>query len=848
MQKFWRLIDSDKTQNKDMTKLRLCVAIVIMMAIQTLRAQTTITGILVDSISGEGEPYATLRVFKDKKMEQAVAMSLTDLDGRFRQEVEGKGTFIVQIASIGKVPAQRTVTLSGSGTVDLGTLYTHDDARMLKGVEVVAHKPLVKMETDKMSYNVENDADSKTMTVLDMLRKVPLVTVDGQDNITVNGQSTFKVYVDGKPSVMFNSNPAQIFKAMPASLVKSIEVVTNPGARFDAEGAGGVLNIVMNRQQGGGAAGVSMDGYNGSITATVGTRALGGSAYFNAQKGKLQVSANLIYNYMKTKNTEVDFERISKSHDGSQQMTVLYNQKTDTKMPFAMGQIALGYTPDTMSTANLSVGLNKFSMKNNGHANNTMTVGDKTQKYSNEQMARNDHTSFTLSADYSRFLNPERTRQIIFSYQFSHDPTHNEAEMKYDDDYSGYALPLKDNYSDNREKSSEHTFQTDFITPLGKGQTLNAGAKFITRRNSADSKYYLDDVYREDMSSDYLYKYSVLAGYGEYDAKWGSWGAKVGLRYEHTWQDVEYKLGQGDDFTKNYGAWVPSATISYSIAPTQNLGLSYNMRISRPGISYLNPYVNRTEPMVLSYGNTDLDIEKTNNLSLVYNHFASKWMLNATLRHTWSNNGIEQYTFNDDEGMINTTYGNVVKRKQTNLSAFVSWSVFKDTRLILNGGVGYNDMRSDELKQKNYGWVANSMLGVQQTLPWKMNASVFWISNTRKYTLQGWSSGFNMIMATVGKRFFNDKLNVSVMGMTGLKPGGKFHFNNYSSSDSFVNRQFIRVPVAGVMFNVTWNFGNNKSAGVRHESKVNNDNIEHQNQMEQMNNMNMGGGAGGGMM
>lgn len=830
-----------------MIRMKLCMALLLLLSIQALNAQTTITGVLIDSISGEGEPYATLRVFKEKKMDQAVAMSLTDINGHFSQEVSGSGTFVVQIASIGKVTASRTVTLSGSGKMDLGTLYTHDDAKMLSGVEVVAHKPLVKMETDKMSYNVENDADSKSMTVLDMLRKVPLVTVDGQDNITVNGQSTFKVYVDGKPSVMFNNNPSQIFKSMPASLVKSIEVVTNPGARFDAEGAGGVLNIVMNHQQGGAGA-ASMDGYNGSVNANVGTRSYGGSVFFNAQKGKLQVSANAIYNHMKSKDTEVDFERITKSQDGQEQMAVYYNQKSDTKIPFAMGQIALGYTPDTMSTANVSVGLNKFRMQNNGHAYNTMTQGGQEFKYSNQQNMRNDHTSFTLSADYSRFLNAARSRQIIFSYQFSHDPTHNKTEMIYDDDYSGYVVPMFNNLSDNKEKSSEHTFQTDYTTPLGKGQTLNAGMKFIHRRSSADSKYYLDEEYREDMSSDYLYKYFVLAGYGEYDVKFGSWGAKAGLRYEHTWQDVEYKLGQGEDFTKNYGALVPSATLSYSIAPTQNLGLSYNMRISRPGISYLNPYVNRTEPMVISYGNTDLDIEKTHNMSLVYNHFASKWMLNATLRHTWCNDGIEQYTFTDENQIINTTYGNVVKRSQTNLSAFASWSVFKDTRLILNGGVGYNDMRSDQLDQKNHGWVANSMLGVQQTLPWKMNASVFWISNTRRYTLQGWSSGFNMIMATLGKQFFKDKLNVSIMGMTGLKDGGKFHFNNYSSSNSFVNRQFIKVPVASVSLNVTWNFGNSKNAGVQHQSKVNNDNIEHRDQMEQMNTMPMGGGTGGGMM
>ena len=118
----------------------------------------------------------------------------------------------------------------------------------LDGVTVTRMRRLVKADADKLSYDVKNDADAKASTVLDMLRKVPMVSVDGEDNITVNGSSSFKVYVDGKPNMMMSSAPSQVFKSMPATMVKSIEVVTNPGAKYDAEGGAGVLNIVMNRR------------------------------------------------------------------------------------------------------------------------------------------------------------------------------------------------------------------------------------------------------------------------------------------------------------------------------------------------------------------------------------------------------------------------------------------------------------------------------------------------------------------------------------------------------------------------------------------------------------------------
>ena len=170
----------------------------MMMIVQVIVAQsTTITGVLVDETLGEGEPFATVRVFKHGSTTDPVSMFLTAADGQFRHDVKGRGQHDIVFSSVGKEDLTTTVDLPGSGTLNFDTLYIKESATALKGVEVVAMKPLVKMEVDKMSYNVADDADSKASTVLDMLRKVPMVTVDGQDNITVNGSSSFKVYVDG---------------------------------------------------------------------------------------------------------------------------------------------------------------------------------------------------------------------------------------------------------------------------------------------------------------------------------------------------------------------------------------------------------------------------------------------------------------------------------------------------------------------------------------------------------------------------------------------------------------------------------------------------------------------------
>ena len=279
--------------------MRKTIFTIVLSIIATLAMaqKTVITGVLVDSTLQEAEPYATVRIFKAGKQKNPVAMGLTDLDGRFRQEVSGSGKHIVQLSSVGKRDVVRQITLGKEQKIDLGTILISEDATMLKGVEIIAQKPLVKMEVDKMSYNVQEDNDSKASTVLDMLRKVPMVTVDGEDNISVNGSSSFKVYVDGKPNMMMSSAPSQVFKAMPAAMVKSIEVVTNPGAKYDAEGGAGVLNIVMNKEAAAAMGGGSMDGYNGNVRVQAGNKSWGGSAFVSGQKGKLTFSANAMYNH-----------------------------------------------------------------------------------------------------------------------------------------------------------------------------------------------------------------------------------------------------------------------------------------------------------------------------------------------------------------------------------------------------------------------------------------------------------------------------------------------------------------------------------------------------------------------
>lgn len=813
-----------------MKQFRAIFVMMMLMISAVMTAQTTVKGVLTDENLGEAEPFATVRVFKHGKTDKPVAMFLTTEDGSFSQQVKGKGRYDIVFSSVGKEDLKQTITLNNQGTLDLGTLLIKENATMLKGVEIVAQKPLVKMDVDKMSYNVAEDEDAKSNTVLDMLRKVPMVTVDGQDNITVNGSSSFKVYVDGMPNVMFNSNPSMVFKSMPATAVKSIEVVTNPGAKYDAEGAGGVLNIIMNKQNP--QAAQSMNGYNGTVRASGGNKSISGGAFISGQQGKLSYSANVMTTYSKPGTTDTEMEITQNNPNGTSQLMTSSNKVT---IPFTMGNLTLGYQIDSVSALNVTASINSLNIKSNGNSTTTMGGGSygKGFSYGSTTDMRNSRTSFSGSIDYQRFFNKEHTQSLALTYQLNYSPSTVKSDNIFNTTSS--IIDLTNRYSENKEKTTDHTFQIDYTMPIATGQTLSFGTKLQLRNATSDAKYYKKGVYDPTSSMDYEYKNSILAGYGEYAGNFGKIGAKAGLRYEQTWQNVEYHLGNGDDFKKNYGSLVPSASLQYTIGQGSNLGLTYNMRISRPGITYLNPYVDKTNPTTRTYGNTDLDVEKNHNLALVYNMFTPKLMLNLNLHHNFTDNAIEQYSFYDAQNLLNTTYGNIVRRHQTGLNGYVNWLAAKNTRLFLNGALNYTDLRSNTLSQSNSGWSANAMVGLQQTLPADFKLSVYAMTSTKNYTLQGWSGGFNLITANISKSLLKDKLNLSLMGMMGLNKGGNINIESHSQGKDFNSHTLTKVPLYGFTFTVSYTFGNSKRQAQQHTSRIQNDYIEQQSQGEMIN-------------
>ena len=325
----------------------------------TANAQNKIIGKVIDSASLAPEPGAVVQLFEGSDTnENMKGYAISDSAGVYSisyKSITPDTDYIVTISNMGRNTEKRVFRPSGPVT-DLGSIGLSDDIQTLNSSKVTAARPLIKMEADKIGYDVESDPDSKANTVLEMLRKVPMVTVDGQDNITVNGSSSFKVYVDGKPNQMLSSNPSKIFKVMPASAVKSIEVITNPGAKYDAEGTGGVLNLITARTQTGGSA--VPDGINGSISAGLDSRGgyIGG-LYLNAKKGKFTIGGNL---YAGMQNQKGATQTATQHPEGGPDITSGGEVNRQTS-PYLFGDINASYELDTLNLFSASVGLRNWA-------------------------------------------------------------------------------------------------------------------------------------------------------------------------------------------------------------------------------------------------------------------------------------------------------------------------------------------------------------------------------------------------------------------------------------------------------------------------------------------------------
>lgn len=801
-------------------------------------------GILLDSLTQEGEPYATIRVARKSTPDKPVKMMVSDMKGCFQENVKGTGHFIMTITSVGRNPIVKEFSVkAGQKLVDFGTLYITDASNELGQVEVVAQKPLVKADIDKIEYNVKDDPDSETNSLLEMLRKVPLVTVDGEDNIQVNGSSSFKVYVNGKPNNMMSNNPTEVLKSMPANTIKHIEVITNPGPKYDAEGVGGILNIVT---EGGG-----FEGYTMTLSGNVNNRGAGGGLFGTVQKGKFTVSAR--YNYNHNDNPRSYSGGMQRATDtGAEVANLDYEGSSKGNGSFQSGSMEASYEIDSLNLISASFGL--WGGGNNSHGSsdyvgNSPLDNHLLYQYGIGSRSKSSWYSIDGGIDYQRLSPTIKGRMFTLSYKVNTRPQTSDSYSEYDiayghDDWAGYLRRLEDQHNDGSQNTTEHTFQADYTTPIGKLHTIESGVKYILRNNSSDNDRYLrtaadnsDYVFDEEYSTHYRHQNDIIAAYLGYGLKWKKLSGRLGLRYEHTIEDVKYLLGRGDDFRKNYDNMVPSASLGWKLTDLSNLRLGYNMRIYRPGIWYLNPYLNDSNPSSLSQGNPELDSEKSHAFDLSYSNFTPKFNINVSARYSFTNNSIQSVTnlvsendipdLSEDKktgkDVLYTTYQNIGKSRNLNLSAYVNWNATKDTRVYANLFGGYTNLKGAN-GLENDGWNLFAYGGAQQTFKydWRLSVNVF--GQTPWIMLQGKGSSFFSYSLNLNKSFMNRRLSLSAFASNFFKKYNKFE--SHIEGQGFIRDSWNKHPQMRFGLSVSYRIGELKASVKKAARTITNDDVK----------------------
>lgn len=786
-----------------------CLLLCLPASAQT-KKECTLMGTVADSISGAGLPYTTVRLLPAKGKD-AVSVCASNEQGQFELSAAA-GSYRLHIAGLGLKTKELPVELK-AGKNDVGTILVSEDAEMLEAATVTAARPIVTSQIDRLSYSMADDPDAQQSTMIDMLRKVPLVTVDGQDNIQVNGKSSFKIYVNGKPNKMMSDNPSIVLKSFPASVVKKVEVITDPGAKYDAEGVSGILNIVTETE-------AETSGYTITPNLSWDTDGYRGNLFAMAQFGKLTLSVNGGINHQSDSKTTTDNSREVFADPINHYLDVGSEGHGSGTFGFGSFEASYEFSKHDLLTASTDFFVGR--MNNDGDEHNVMRslAGDTLYAFSRDSRIRNHFNNINASVDYQHSFDKE-DQMLTFSYRFSSGKNEQKTASDYSNLFNVPAyLDLRDMRSDPDGSSSEHTAQVDFTTPIGKLHTLSVGAKYIYRLNSSENEELTrptlsdEDYTRDDARSlSYRHRNNIAAGYGEYKLTVGKFSLRSGVRFESSHVRVSYPDGKRPNFSTTLNDFVPSLNLGYQIGAAQTLRATYNMRIGRPDITYLSPYVNHSSAVSISYGNPNLTSEKAHNFSLNYGFFTPKLSLNATASYSVTSDGLTSYSFLDSDGILNTTYAGYLHSKQLSFDIFANWMIVKQLTWMFSGSLNYGDYKVyHPTLHRNHGYSGRFFTMLRSELPWKIKLNVGGGHNWGQTNLQGRGGSFTFYFASLSRSFLkDDRLTVSLGCFNPFTPrqtfGSTMETADFSSRDNFTIHGFSRFSVG-----VSWRFGSLKAS------------------------------------
>ncbi len=723
-------------------------------------ASGRITGTVTDAATSKPISYATVAVLDGTG--KVINGGVCGDDGRFVLPGIPAGTYTVQVTFLGYKNEERpgVVVPADGGAVSLGSITLGASAQALKEVVVTGRKQLIEERVDRTVYNADVDKTTAGGDATDVLKRVPLLSVDLDGNVSLRGSSNIRVLINNKPSTIAASSIADALKQIPADQIQTVEVITSPSAKYDAEGSGGIINIVTktNNLRGGS---LSVDlgaglrasnlGLNGSYRTGKMGFSLGGfgRASYN-QPGSF-------INNQTTRNTSGDF---------------LSNniQSADTRRNDAFGRYTLGWDYDIDKHNSLSASV-AYGVRNSNNYQDllrTVSTGPNATLIPTRNVKTTDESgTIDASLNYTHtYETPQREFSILTLYS-----RNNRTNNFLNDILGGGNETTSRRRNDNDSYNQEMTAQIDYQSPTAKNQLLELGVKDIYRKVNSQYAYFstIGDndnfvIDTEQRPNNFNYNQNVASGYATYTVGLPKgFTLKPGVRYEYTTINAEFTQGDNNNPSiPNYGVLVPSVNLSRKFDNGNVLKLAYNRRIQRPSLQFLNPNRQAPNPLQVTQGNPELRPEYTNNYEIGYSTLVKQKVnlnMSAFVRNTTGSiQAFRTPSLNGDT--IVTSFANIGKEDAYGGSVFASVNAGK---LTLNGGVDtYYAVLNNNLEDPNYaasnkGFVINGRVQASYAFNKQWAIQGFSFFRGQQVQLQGYQSGFGIYSLNIRRSFADNR-------------------------------------------------------------------------------------------
>lgn len=760
-----------------------------------------VVGKVIDAASNEAIEFATISIYYAENNE-LVTGGVTDESGNFAIMIPfGRFTALVESVSYQSGKIEVFSVTKKDKTSSLGVLKLEVDVAILEEVEVTAEKSRVQFALDKKIFNVGKDVAAGAGSVTDVLDNIPSVSVDPQGNVSLRGSQSVKILIDGRPSAM---TKAKLLQNIQSNTVDRIELITNPSAKFDAEGLSGIINIVMKKEK--------RIGVSGSLNSSI--------------------------SYPQDYNLGLNLNRRNKRVNFFTNLGLRYwerPQNKDTESQFILSDSTFytninGEQIRRSLSANANVGLDYYINDNNvittsflydiGRQPHEATTFyqdfDENRLLSSNEIRKNDE------------LEVEQSLEYLLSYERSFEKKGKklEAFVKYidntennDSDISEYLTdqfenPINTNILKQRtivdESDQNLIFQIDYVQPIDKKGKLEFGAK-STFRNIANNFLVEENgndgwVTLEGLSNDFSYIENVHAVYASMGNKKEKFSYNFGLRAELT--DLKTELKQTGEINDRdpYINLFPSAHLGYEFEDGNSFQVSYSRRIQRPRFRDLNPFFSFSDDRFISTGNPDLNPMYTNSFEIGHIKHWDKTSFGSSLYYRHTNDAIEKIiTVNDESGVVFTTPQNLDDRQTGGFEFFVESELKKWLELDASFDLYYAEIDGSSINTEYatdfYAW--GSQFGARLRLPKKMLVRLKYFYKGPQSSVQGTLKSNSRFDLSFRKTIMNNngRLTFSVKDLFNTY---RFRFEDITPNVITVGKYRPWRPTYSIRFQYRW--------------------------------------------